>query len=249
MKVAAYQTALHACSSTNVVDLIREQVDRCASIGVEVLCCPEAVLGGLADYSAQPRSIAIDVAGGQLNDVLAPLASDSVTTIVGFTEIHPSGRLYNAAAVFHRGSVTGVYRKHHPAINHSVYSEGNATPVFTIGALTFGVIICRDSNFAEPARTMAAKGATALFIPTNNGLPPAKGGRELVMEARNADIALSRANRLSVIRADVAGRAGELVAYGSSGIVDPGGIVLGSAKQLVPDLVVADLDIPTRSGA
>jgi 5-aminopentanamidase len=246
VKVAAYQVALDACRAGNVVDLIRQQVDRCESIGVEILCCPEAVLGGLADYSAHPMAIAIDVESGQLHDVLTPLASDIVTTIIGFTEIDRSGRLYNSAAVYHRGAVIGVYRKHHPAINRSVYAAGDVTPVFTVGPLTFGIIVCRDSMFAEPARTMVAKGATAIFVPTNNGMPPTKGGPELVLEARNADIALAKENHIAVIRADVAGRADELVSYGSSGIVDAGGIVLGSATQLAPDLVIADIAIQTR---
>lgn len=249
MKVAAYQAPLKARTPLEAVDLIRKQVDHCASIGVEILCCPEAVLGGLADYSPDLTAIAINVEQGQLKAILAPLASDAVTTIVGFTEIDRTGRLYNSAAVLHRGSVLGVYRKHHPAINRSVYAAGDATPVFTVGTLTFGVIICRDSNFAEPARAMVGLGARAFFVPTNNGMPPLKGGPELIMEARNADIARARTYHVPVIRADVAGRAGSLMSYGSSGIVDARGIVLGTAKQLASDLVVADVAISTERDA
>src|SRR5262245_19683611 len=104
-----------------VLDLIREQVRRCESAGVEILCCPEGMLGGLADYAEQPIDFAIEVEGGRLDRVLAPLASETVTTIVGFTEIDRQGRLYNSAAVFHRGTVAGLYRKNHPAINRSIY--------------------------------------------------------------------------------------------------------------------------------
>jgi len=249
MKVAAYQAPLHAIHSLEVLGLIREQIDECKANGVEILCCPEGVLGGLADYVGRPTEIAIDVESGQLHTLLSPLASDRVTTILGFTEID-HGRLYNSAAVFHQGTVAGVYRKLHPAIHRSVYTAGDETPVFTIGDLTFGIMICRDSNFPEPARAMAARGAAALFIPTNNGLPPAKGGPELVEQARKADIARATENGVFVIRADVAGRAGGLISYGSSGIVDPGGKVLQSARQLAPDLVVAEIETgsinPTR---
>jgi predicted amidohydrolase len=240
VKVAAYQAPLQAISSPAVLDLICEQVDGCEANGVEILCCPEGALGGLADYADQPAEIAIDVASGQLEALLSPLASDRVTTILGFTEID-RGRLYNSAAVFHRGKVAGIYRKLHPAIRRSVYSAGDKAPVFTVGGLTFGIIICRDSNFPEPARSMAARGAAALFIPSNNGLPPAKGGPRLVHQAREADIARATESRVFVIRADVAGHAGSFVSYGSSGIVDPDGRVLQSAWQLVPDLLVADL--------
>lgn len=61
---------------------------------------------------------------GQLERLLAPLASERVTTILGFTEIDKTGHLYNSAAVYHKGSVIGIYRKLHPAINHFVYMAG-----------------------------------------------------------------------------------------------------------------------------
>jgi 5-aminopentanamidase len=241
MKVAAYQAPLSAINSLEVIDLIREQVIRCEAQGVEILCCPEGVLGGLADYATRPADIAIDAEGGQLQALLAPLANDRVTTILGFTEIARSGLLYNSAAVFHRGAVIDIYRKLYPARNRSVYAAGDTLPVFTVGGLTFGIIICNDSNYYEPARIMAAQGAAALFMPTNNGLPPAKAAPELVAEARNVDIARAIENSVAVIRADVAGRMENLVSYGSSGIVDRNGLVLRSARQLCSDLIVAEI--------
>src|ERR1044072_3877006 len=111
MKVAAYQAPLRATSSMEVIGLIRVQVAYCESKGVEILCCPEGVCGGLADYANRPTDIAIDAEGGQLHALLAPLASDRVATILGFTEIDRGGRLYNSAAVFHKGSRVGVCRK------------------------------------------------------------------------------------------------------------------------------------------
>ncbi len=177
MKVAAYQVPLDATATTEVIGLIRAQVEWCEPNGIEILCCPEGVLGGLADYANRPADIAIDVQGGRLREILAPLASDKVATIVGFTEIDRGGRLYNSAAVFHKGAVAGIYRKLYPAINKSIYEAGDKMPVFTVNGLTFGIVICNDSNYYEPARVMASKGAAALFVPTNNGLPPKKGGR------------------------------------------------------------------------
>jgi predicted amidohydrolase len=88
---------------------------------------------------------------------------------------------------------------------------------------------------------MGSQGARALFIPTNNGLPPEKA--EVAAHARNVDIALAIENNISVIRADVAGRTHGKVSYGSSGIVDPYGNVLQSARELAEELIVADLDV------
>ena len=244
MKVAAYQAPLLSSYLTETaLGLIREQIDWCESQRVEILCCPEGILGGLADYAPRPADIAIK--RDQLDAVARTLASEIVTTIIGFTEID-TGRLYNTAAVLHKGSVVGKYRKLYPAINRSVYDAGDKTPVFTIGELTFGIMICNDSNYFEPARIMATQGATALFVPTNNGLPPAKGGPELVALARNIDIARAIENSVAVIRADVAGRAGDLVCYGSSEIIDQDGMALASAQQFATGVIVADIDTKPR---
>src|SRR5207249_2849933 len=97
-----------------------------------------------------------------------------------------AGKLYNAAAVFHDGRVVGIYRKRYPAIRRSVYSAGDQSPVFTVGSLSFGIMICNDSNYPELAIDMAARGARAIFVPSNNGLPPEKA--HVVASSRAVDV-------------------------------------------------------------
>ena len=247
MKIAAYQAPLKSCGIDEALTLVRDQVGRCEALGVEILCCPEGMLGGLADYAERPADIAIDVEGGGLQPAARLLASDSVTTILGFTEVDRCGHLFNSAAILSRGAVVGVYRKRHPAINRSVYRAGSEMPVFTVGQLTFGVVICRDSSFPEPTAVMVSRGATALFVPTNNGMPSSKGGAELVAEARASDIATAITHGVCVVRADVAGRTSDLVSHGSSGIVARDGNIVGAARQLQADLVVAEIDVGRRS--
>lgn len=206
------------------------------------------MLGGLADYASEPTAIAIDPNSGQLAELLHPLPNSSIAIIVGFTEIdRRSKRLYNSAAVWQNGSIIGVYRKVYPAINRSVYHQGEELPVFTVHGLTFGIVICNDSNYLEPARVMAHKGAAAIFIPTNNGLPASKGGPALVRTARAIDITRAVENSVSIVRADVVGSTGELECHGSSGIVDPDGRVLQEATSMKESLVVADIDITSRA--
>ncbi len=246
VRVAAWQAPLLPAGSMDALDLIRERVEWCEAEGASILCCPEAILGGLA-YNAEDRMEFAIAAGDQLVSLLAPLASDRVTIILGFTELADGGRLYNSAAVYERGVVTGIYRKLHPAINRSVYSAGSSVPVFRVGDLTFGIVLCNDSNYDEPARRMAAQGATVLFVPTNNGLPQPRAHPGIVAEARDADVARAVENSMWVVRADVAGCNDELVSYGSSGIVDPRGRVVRSAHQLSEDLLVAEIDTEARS--
>lgn len=241
MKVAAYQAPVAECYSPGAIAGIAEQVRHCEANGVEILCCPEAALGGLADYVDDPRAIAIDVSAGELETALAPLASDCVTTIVGFTEIDRAGRLFNSAAVHHRGAVIGVYRKRHPAIRHSRYSAGSEAPVFTIEGFTFGILICRDSLDDALAAGLVADGAAAIFIPTNNAMPANRGGRDLVRVARELDVRRATELGVAIVRADVVGQTGELVSYGASAIVDGGGALLGVGPADTPGLVVASI--------
>jgi len=118
--------------------------------------------------------------------------------------------------------------------------------VFRVGALTFGIAICNDSNFPELANQMASRGATALFVPSNNALPQRKGGAEIVTEARRVDVATAIANDMWVIRADVAGQAAGLTSHGSSAIVDPKGTVVRSALALSEDVITAVIEVRTR---
>jgi 5-aminopentanamidase len=117
-----------------------------------------------------------------------------------------------------------------------------------VGELTFGIVICYDSTFSEPARAMAAQGAKALLIPTNNGLPNNRDYPTLVQEARASDIARAVENRVWVIRADVAGANRGLTSHGSSGIVDPSGKVIREANFQKIDLLVADVMVWSTSG-
>jgi 5-aminopentanamidase len=239
MKVAAFQAPLRPGGTVEALELIRGRVRWCETEGVSVLCCPEAVLGGLADDSECPADIAIDVEGGQLQALLAPLASRSVTTIVGFTENAGAGKLYNAAAVFHDGRIAGLYRKRHPAIRRSVYSAGDQSPVFTIGPLSFGIMICNDSNDPALAADMAARGAKLIFVPTNNSLPPERA--DVVALTRAVDVARARDNQVMIVRADVAGRTAARVSLGSSAIVDARGTVVRTAAASSEDILVAEI--------
>jgi 5-aminopentanamidase len=221
--------------------LIRTRIEQCEAQGIEILCCPEGVLGGLADCSGSPLDFAITVEPGGPCPPLTSFASATVTTIVGFTELSGDGKLFNSAAVLHRGRIIGIYRKLFPAINRSVYAPGCATPVFQVASLTFGIVICNDSNYPDPARRMAESGATVIFVPTNNGLPAGCAHARIAAKAREVDIATAVANKAWVIRADVAGEIGGQVSYGSSGIVDPNGVVVASARPMSEDLIVADI--------
>jgi predicted amidohydrolase len=221
------------------LEMIRERVRWCEAEGVDILLCPEGVLGGLADDVARPQEIAIDVANGDLAQVLRPLGSATVTTVVGFSEAS-GGTLYNSAAVYAQGSVAGIYRKRHPARRTSVYAAGAESPVFALGDLRFGIMICNDTNFPDLADDLVARGARLLLVPSNNGLRTEIA--DVVELTREVDVETARRCGVPVVRADVAGRTASRVAFGTSAIVDAGGEVVRAGTAFVEEVLVADLD-------
>jgi Predicted amidohydrolase len=166
-----------------------------------------------------------------------------MTVIVGFTERDPSGRVFNAAAVLRDGRVADVYRKVYPGYRTAI-SAGDSLPVFQHRSSPFGVVICNDLWYVEPARVLAAAGAAILFVPTNNGHP-----REVTpsFRARGENLPIARAveNATTVVVADIAGVQGNRVAHGFTCIIDPDGVVLARAEPSIETLLIADVE-PVR---
>ena len=239
MRIAAYQAPLLPGGSMAALELIGERVRWCEAEGVDLLLCPEGVLGGLADDVARPSEIAIDAGSGDLAKLLRPLSSATVTTILGFSEAS-GGALYNSAVVY-GGDVVGLYRKRHPARRASVYSAGTESPVFTVGDLRFGMMICNDTNFPDLATDMVARGARLLLVPSNNALRSEIA--DVVELTRAVDVETARRCGVPVIRADVAGRTESRVAFGTSAIIGAGGDVIRVGTPFAEDLLVADLEV------
>jgi predicted amidohydrolase len=86
---------------------------------------------------------------------------------------------------------------------------------------------------------MVARGARAIFLPSNNGLLPKSA--DVVALSRAVDIARARDNHVMIVRADVAGRTANRVSFGSSAIVDASGTVLAAGRALSEDILIAQI--------
>ena len=244
MRVAAYQAPYLPFGSLDGIGLIAGQLGLCEAAGVDVLCCPEAVIGGLAHESdgQSPADVALNVEDGELVDVLAPLMTTTVTLVVGFTERAQSGDLYNSAAVVVDGDLALVYRKVFPGYR-TVIKAGSTLPVVWRGPSSFGVIICNDIWYLEPARVLAAAGAAVLFVPSHSG-HCREGAPTARLQARGENLPIARAveNTCAVVVADVTGRQEGRVALGTSRIIDPDGAVLACADPCRTSLLVAEVE-------
>lgn len=95
------------------------------------------------------------------------MASKDIAVVVG----HPywqDGQLFNSASVFYQGECLTRYHKHQLP-NEGVFDErryfaaGKEAAVFTHQGVSFGILICHDGWFAEPAQQAKAAGAQVLL--------------------------------------------------------------------------------------
>lgn len=217
-------------------------LDQAQADGVAIVCCPEALIGELANETNgdTPRTVALSVADGELEAAIAPLFGWAMTIVVGFTERCADGKLYNAAAVVSGSAISGVYRKTYPGTSEC--TAGTELPVFHHAGVPFGVLICNDAHYLEPARILAAKGAELLIVPVHGGHIPSK---EEAWRARGTNVLIARAveNGIPLVAADVAGWQGDRVCHGTTAIIDGQGTVVATARPLSEDFITADVSV------
>jgi predicted amidohydrolase len=87
--------------------------------------------------------------------------------VLGMIE-RADGGYFNAALVIVAGRVAGRYRKMFLTAGESVFTPGGGYPVFDHGGVRFGINICFDTQFSEPAAAVPAGGGQVLLVPAQN---------------------------------------------------------------------------------
>jgi predicted amidohydrolase len=214
---------------------------------VAVVAFPECFLTGYPDTAQRARADAFAVDSPQAMKLLDLSSRFEATVIVGFNETR-GAELHNTAVVIHKGHLLGRYSK--CTAYQAFHTQGREFPVFERDGVTFGVIICSDGGFIEPARILAAKGAKIVFAPHFNYIG-AKGLIDHFQKVRSDHIARAVENHIHFIRAnnvvlgakDPAIERYEGVGYGDSYIVDPGGELVVRSRRGVECELFADLDV------
>lgn len=242
MRVAAYQAPYRPFPARGGAELVAAYLDRAQADGVELVCCPEALIGELANESDgdTPATVALSVEDGELEAAIAPLLGWQMTIVVGFTERGADGQLHNSAAVISDSTLSGVYRKAYPG--RSACAAGTELPIFHHGDVPFGVLICNDAHYIEPARILAARGAQLLVVPVHGGHRLEK---EHAWRARGTNVLVARAveNGIPLVAADVAGWQGDRVCHGTTAIIDGQGTLVAAARELEEGFIVADVTL------
>jgi len=93
--------------------------------------------------------------------------------VLGFLEAEGEKTFNTAALIGPDGRIVGKYRKTHfhqgYEVNPPGYTPGDAYPVFDVGFMKVGIMICFDRQLPEPARALALGGADLIACPSYGG--------------------------------------------------------------------------------
>jgi predicted amidohydrolase len=223
-----------------------EGLERAQKEGVQIVSFPECFLTGYPDKEEPARKHAFAADSERMMKVLDRTGKFDVVSIVGFNELR--GRdLYNTVLIAYKGHLLGTYSKCSAYMRF--HKQGREFPVFTHQGVTFGVIICSDGGYIEPARILALKGARIIFAPHYNYIQKESLLRHFVT-VRSDHIARAVENHVWFVRGNNVARGKdesitgyEGVGYGDSYIVDPSGEILVRSRRHVEDFLSADIDV------
>ncbi|MFN9719542.1 MAG: carbon-nitrogen hydrolase family protein [Planctomycetota bacterium] len=223
-------------------------LERAEQERVEIVSFPECFLTGYPDTEEVARRDAFAMDSPQVMRVLDATSRFDSVTIVGFNELRGPD-LFNTAMVCHKGHLMGRYSKCSAYLKF--HRQGRDFPVFEHHGVRFGIIICSDGGYIEPARILAAKGARIIFAPHFNYI----GKESLIshfMKVRADHTARAVENSVWFVRGNNVSLGREEciqnydgVGYGDSYIIDPEGEIFVRSRRHVEDFIFADID-PTR---
>ena len=215
--------------------------------GAAIVSFPECFLTGYPDTEAEARRGAFSLDSDEAMQVLDATSRHEALAIVGFNETRGAD-LYNSVMVARRGHLEGTFSK--CSAYQKFHRQGRDFPVWEHAGLRFGVLICSDGGYIEPARILALKGARVVFAPHFNAIRPegllshfTKVRADHAARAIENGIYFVRGNNV-ILDPSKSGLSREgLVGYGDSYVVDPGGEILARSRRHVEDFLVAEIDL------
>lgn len=207
---------------------------------VEFICLPEGFLTGYYAEEELARENCLEVASTIFQEWLAEMNPYQPTIIIGFNE-REGDHVFDSVAIVEKGKLLGIQRKHY--LYHNYFTPGSSFSIFQSKGIIFGVTICLDTNYFEPARLLALQGATILFSPMCNRVSLNHPYAERPNYYSHF-VARSFENRCWLVTADwICPNDGNTVCPGHSVIYDPDGQEIARSPEGEEDLLI--VDIPT----
>jgi predicted amidohydrolase len=242
VRVGACQTREILGDVDAAVRVVRDFAGEADEAGVDLLLFPECFLQGYLVTEEHVRGHAFEVGSPGFAAVLARLASIRQMLVLGVIERDRDRyRYYNTALVIAGGRVLGGYRKTFLTTGESVFTAGDAYPVFDCLGVRFGINICYDAQFARAAAGVAAGGAEVLLVTAQNMM---RRDKALWWQDRHNQIRTQRVRETGMwlVSADVTGeRDGTRIGLGPTCAVDPAGRVVAQVPTGTTGMAIAEI--------
>ena len=239
--VATYQGPLIENSLQVALDKVEETLCKAQDQAVDLLCMPECFLQGYFEKEDEAWNSALDLQQEPFLGILERFKPYKTTLILGLNEKRQD-RLYNSAVVIEEGRLVGKYSKAHLELDY--YSQGMEFPLFERRGIKYGIIICLDSTYLEPARILALKGAQILFCPMCNrtNLAYYRENHPKLMRQKSHFIARAFENHVWLVTSDcIWPDDGTRVCAGYSAIYNPEGEEVVKADFFSETLLVTKI--------
>lgn len=216
--------------------------------GLDFLCFPETFLSGYSHHAVLESSIPLN--DHRLVEFIQQTADYDTVILVGLSE-RDGEKIFNTQIVIYRGRLIGKYHKMIlTEEDKQVFSSDLELPVFEVKGIRFGIVICHDTSFVEPALYLRWQGARLLFTPHYNAIPPSgintPNGKVSFWEHRtmvlNNQSALATLLKMVVVRSNVVIIKEDHLGAGDSNIWDMNGVVVESGIPFTECVVIGEFD-------
>jgi predicted amidohydrolase len=248
IRIGSFQGPIADNDFERNLNKVKEVLDRTRDDGLDFLCFPETYLSGYSEQAVRESSILMD--DPRLLEFIRYSTAFDTVILVGMSE-REGGRFFNTQIVLYRGRLLGKYHKTMLTDEDKrVFASDLEFPVFDAKGIRFGVVICADTSYVEPALLLRWKGARLLFTPHYNDIPPegidTSDGKVTFWEHRtmvlNNQAALAALLKMVVVRSNVViVREGHLGA-GDAAIWDMNGEIIARGTPFTECVVTAEFD-------
>ena len=230
-KVAAFQGHIKQGNAKYNLNTTLQQLEIAESQGADILCMPESFLHGYFESKQNAIKHSIDLESTDYAKLLDQFKKYTKTTLLLGLNERKGDNIHNTVVVIENGKHIGQYRKAYTYPPYDYFSLGKEFPVFEKNGVKYGIIICLDSTYREPAQILALKGAQIIFCPMFNKI---KNDAEFLhyLNRKSHFITRSYDNECWFVSSDIVWPDdGEYVGAGYSTILSENGEVLSTAVK------------------
>jgi predicted amidohydrolase len=168
LSIAVFQGKIQYRNLNANLEKTIEQLTIAEARGVDILCMPESFLQGYFDSKEDAINNSIELDGEEYLKILDALKVFKKTTLLLGINEKCGNEVYNTVVVIENGKHIGKYCKAYTYPPYDYFSLGKEFPIFEKNGIRYGIIICIDSAYQEPAHILALKGAQIIFCPMFN---------------------------------------------------------------------------------